>query len=155
MWRVLLLVGRFVLAAVFLYAAYTKLRQPWMLFAMSINSYGVLPGWAVELLARTLPWFELALGLLLAIGLKLRYVAAAASALLVVFFAVMLRAHLKGLGIDCGCFGFGEALTWKTLVRDGALAALSVGLTVAAFRGARGIRRDSAEPVASASLHLP
>ena len=40
------LVLRLLLAAVFLYAAYTKLRQPWLLFAMSIDSYHMLPEWA-------------------------------------------------------------------------------------------------------------
>ena len=133
MRRGLMLAGRVLLGGVFLYAAYTKLRLPAMLFALSIDSYRLLPEWAVIAVARTLPWFELALGLLLMAGFGLRYVTAAASALLLVFFGMMLRAHLKGLGIDCGCFGIGEALGWRTLVRDGLLVTLSLALTVAAF----------------------
>src|SRR6476661_3555369 len=103
------LVLRLLLAAVFLYAAWTKLRQPWLLFAMSIDSYHMLPEWAVLTVARTLPWLELALGLLLASGYGLRYAALATSIQLLVFFSVMVRAYSKGLGIDCGCFGVGEA----------------------------------------------
>lgn len=133
MLRWFLLAGRVVLGAVFLYAAYTKLSQPWMLFAFSINSYQILPQWAVEFAAQALPWAEAALGALLISGFKLRYSAGAASALLVAFIAVMLRAYFRGEAIDCGCFGFGEALTWKTLVRDGLLAALAVGVTIGAF----------------------
>jgi uncharacterized membrane protein YphA (DoxX/SURF4 family) len=53
---------RVLLAVVFLYAAYTKLRQPWLLFAMSIDAYQILPQWAVLALGRTLPWMELLLG---------------------------------------------------------------------------------------------
>ena len=128
------LVLRLGLAGVLLYAAYTTLRQPWLLFAMSIDSYGMLPQWAVLTVARTLPWLELLLGLLLASGFGLRWVALAASLQLVLFLSVMVRAWMKGLGIDCGCFGAGEALGWQTLTRDGVLTASAVMLTISAFR---------------------
>ena len=131
--RYLRLFLRLGLAAVFLYAAWSKLRQPWLLFAMSIDSYQLLPEWAVLALARTLPWFELALGLLLASGLWLPYAALVTSAQLLVFFSVMVRAYAKGLGIDCGCFGVGEALSVKTLARDGLLVACALALTLSAF----------------------
>ncbi len=133
----LLLAGRVVLGGIFIYAAYTKLRHPWMLFAMSVNSYRVLPDWGVTLVARMLPWFELALGALLILGIGLRYVATGASALLAGFFLVMLRSYSRGLGIDCGCFGFGEKLGPRTLLRDGALVAFSLVIMVGAFRKRR------------------
>ena len=107
---------------VFLYAAYTKLRQPWLLFAMSIDAYQILPEWAALTLGRILPWLELLLGLLLATGFGLRYSAAGASILLAVFFAVMVRAYAMGMKIDCACFGLGEAIGPGTLARDGAAA---------------------------------
>ena len=139
--RWVLLVLRIALGAVMLYAAYTKLSQPWLVFALSIDSYQLLPEWAVLFVARTLPWFELVLGVLLIAGIGLRYAAAASSALLLVFFGIMVRSYAKGLGIDCGCFGVGEALTPKTLVRDGILLAMSFFVTFAAFRQSR--RRES------------
>lgn len=142
--RVLMLIGRIGLGAILLYAAYTKLRLPWAIFAMSINSYQVLPEPLVVFIARALPWLELVLGLLLIIGWKLRYVAAATSALLLGFFVVMLRSYFLGLGIDCGCFGVGEALSARTLVRDGFLTAVSLAITVAAFIAAR---RPTRQPV--------
>jgi uncharacterized membrane protein YphA (DoxX/SURF4 family) len=134
MTRRVILVLRILLAAVFLYAAYTKLRQPWLVFAMSIDAYGLLPEWGVLTTARVLPWLELAIGLLLLAGFWLRFVSLAAAALLAVFFAIMLLSFGKGMGIDCGCFGVGEALTWKTLVRDGLLVASAILLSVLAFR---------------------
>ena len=130
---------RLLLAVVFLYAAYTKLRQPWLLFAMSIDSYRLLPEWAVLLVARTLPWIELALGVLLATGFALPYAALFTSAQLLVFFTMMARAYAKGLGIDCGCFGVGEALTGWSLARDGSFLACAIVLTVSAF-SARSMR---------------
>ncbi len=63
--RALILLGRLALGGMFFYAAYTKLRHPWMLFAFSVSSYQLLPEWAVVAVARTVPWFELGLGLLL------------------------------------------------------------------------------------------
>jgi len=131
--RVFLLTGRLVLGAVFAYAAFTKLRQPWVLFAISINSYQILPEWAAVFLAHTLPWFEMALGLVLLTGVKLRWTAAAAASLLIFFFAAMLRAYFKNMGIDCGCFGFGERLGPLTIARDATLLALAIALAATAF----------------------
>ncbi len=132
--RAVFLLARIALGGVLVYAAYTKLVQPWQLFAMSIQAYQLLPEWGVTLLARTLPGTELLLGVLLVIGWPMRIVATAASALLAGFFAIMLRSYLNGqAGIDCGCFGVGEALSAKTLLRDGALLGVSLGVTLAAF----------------------
>lgn len=127
MQRVVLIL-RLILAAVFLYAAYTKLRQPWLLFAMSIDAYQLLPEWAVLTLGRAIPWLELLLGLLLLTGIGLRYAAAAASILLGAFFAVMLQAYIKGMGIDCGCFGLGEKISPMTLTRDAVILAMALTL---------------------------
>ena len=121
---------RIALGAVFIYAAYTKLRQSWLLFALSIDSYQLLPEWAVFTLARTLPLFELALGILLVAGVWLRYLSIAAAAILGLFFSVMVVSYFRGTGIDCGCFGVGEPLSLKTLARDGVLVAAALALVM-------------------------
>lgn len=126
---------RLVLGAVFIYAAYTKLRQSWLLFALSIDSYQLLPQWAVLTLARTLPWLELALGITLVAGVWLRYTSIAATAILLLFFSVMVVSYVRGAGIDCGCFGVGEALSAKTLARDGILLAGAMALVTLSWRG--------------------
>lgn len=120
---VLIWVARLAVGAVFVYAAWIKLRDPWLLFAMSIDNYKVLPQWAVMVVARTLPWFELLLGLVLLTGRLPRVSSATASALLTLFFGMMVRAYAKGDKIDCGCFGPGEAISPLTLLRDGSLLA--------------------------------
>jgi uncharacterized membrane protein YphA (DoxX/SURF4 family) len=134
MKRWLSIVLRLLLSAVFLYAAYTKLRQPWLVFAMALDSYQMLPEWAVLALARTLPWLEAAIGLLLLFGIGLRFTAIAASGLLAAFFGVMVYSYVRGNQIDCGCFGLGEALGPATLIRDGLLVAASLALTWTACR---------------------
>ncbi|MCC6389407.1 MAG: DoxX family membrane protein [Bryobacterales bacterium] len=137
------LVLRLILAAVFLYAAWSKLRQPWLVFAMSVDSYRILPPWMVFAVARTLPWLELLLGLLLLTGLYLRYAAPVCTLLLLIFYAAMLRAYLSGLGIDCGCFGVGEAVSPATLARDGALLAGAFALCFLVYRQERSGMRTS------------
>jgi uncharacterized membrane protein YphA (DoxX/SURF4 family) len=127
-------IGRLALAAVFLWAAYTKLRDPWMIFAMEIDAMQIVPGAMVEPVARTMPWVELLLGVLLAIGIQTRYVATVASVVLLGFFSMLVFLYLKGFQGDCGCFGPGERLGPKTLARDGVLVALSIWVTWEAFR---------------------
>jgi uncharacterized membrane protein YphA (DoxX/SURF4 family) len=125
---------RLLLGAVFVYAAYMKLRDPWTLFAMSIDGYKLLPEWGVTTLARTLPWFELILGLALISGLALRYASVAGAGLLGVFFVIMAISYARGMAIECGCFGPGEALGPKTLLRDGTLVLLAIALAVLSMR---------------------
>jgi uncharacterized membrane protein YphA (DoxX/SURF4 family) len=148
--RALLLLGRLALAAVFLFAAYTKLRPidypahvfPHAMsqlrlslryFSFAVDSYQMLPPRGVSFVAFSLPWLELGLGLLLLSGWRLRYVAIVSTGLLLAFFSVMLRAYAKGLEISCGCFDPAEQLGVKTLLRDGSLLALSLAVTIGAF----------------------
>src|SRR5437867_2005134 len=135
---ILVVALRVVLAGIFLYAGYVKLRDPWQLFAASIASYEIVPMWLGEIAAKGFPWFELAIGVGLLIGRRLLPTAAVATASMLVFFNVMLwRAFLQGKEIDCGCFGPGEALSWKTLVRDGSMLAGALLVTWWAFIGQR------------------
>lgn len=134
MKKKLLIGGRLILAIIFVVAAYMKLKAPWIEFAGSLNAFEILPEWALEPVARTLPWCELALGVALISGIWQRWFALIASLLLAFFFTVMVRSYAMGLQIDCGCFGPGEALGPKTLARDFSMLALAVTVTVGSFR---------------------
>jgi uncharacterized membrane protein YphA (DoxX/SURF4 family) len=135
--RLAALALRLALGAIFLYGAYAKLREPWQLFAMSVDAYGVLPHWGVIAVARTLPWAELVIGVLLVVGWLPRLFSAAAALLLLGFFTLMVSAYLRGLQIDCGCFGGDDPISWRTLLRDGAILAAALALTAIAVRRAR------------------
>ncbi len=137
MTRWITLALRLVLGAIFLYAAWTKLRQPWLVFALSIDAYRLLPEWAVFTVARVLPWLELALGVMLVAGLQLRLTAMATATLLAGFYVAMIYSFSAGSGIDCGCFGVGEAVSARTLVRDGLLLAAAVALVISSGRRRR------------------
>jgi uncharacterized membrane protein YphA (DoxX/SURF4 family) len=147
--RILLILGRIALGAIFIYAAWTKLHPPvaisLSLFALQVDSYRMLPPWAVNTVAHTLPFLELALGALLVIGWPLRIVSSVTSLLLLAFFGTMVRSYALGLEINCGCFGPNEKLGAGTLLRDGALLALALAVTIGAFWKARaGARIQSA-----------
>lgn len=151
--RLLLLLGRLALAAIFLAAAYGKLSpltaKHWTLasvkvtpsslglsmtfFAMQLDSYQMLPAWAVSPIAHTLPWIELVLGILLLAGLGLRYVAIVATLFLALFWAVIVRSYAMHLAINCGCFGPNEKLTGWRVVEDGCFFALGVAVIIGAF----------------------
>ena len=154
--------GRILLGGVFVYAAYTKLRQSYLLFAMAIDAYKVMPENAAVAVAHVLPWVELALGIALIAGLLPRVTTLSATALLAVFFTAMVHAYQPGLKegqqISCGCFGLGEPISGWTLARDGTLLAVSLALTVAAFWLARRKREGvapAAAPAAAASRSTP
>ena len=162
MGRILLLIGRLALAAVFLVAAYAKLKpqvaMPWSaasvktslaMFAMQVDSYQLLPPSYVNLVAHLLPPFELFLGLWLLSGIALRLSSLMTTLLIAGFFTVMVRTYALGLSINCGCFGPGEQLGTKTLMRDGSLLVLSGAVTVGAFL-ARRAHREAVVPAESA-----
>ncbi|MGC1965821.1 MAG: MauE/DoxX family redox-associated membrane protein [Candidatus Acidiferrales bacterium] len=151
---ILLIVGRLMLAGIFLFAAYAKLKpqaaMPWSgasvrtslsMFAMQVDSYQLLPPQLVSPAAHFLPLFELFLGLWLLSGVWLRYSSLATTLLLGVFLALMVRTYRMGLEINCGCFGPGERLGPKTLLRDGSLLAFGLAVTIGAFLLHRSRRR--------------
>jgi uncharacterized membrane protein YphA (DoxX/SURF4 family) len=159
--RILVLVGRLALAAVFLVAAYAKLRpqvaMPWSItsvktslamFAMEVDSYQLLPPAYVSAVAHLLPPFELFLGLWLLSGIAQRFSALASTLLIAGLFTVVVRTYALGLSINCGCFGPGEQLGTTTLIRDGSLLALSAAVTAGAFLLRRG---RGAAPIANAA----
>src|ERR1700733_15791036 len=133
-WTVLAL--RVIVSAVFAYAGYLKLREPWALFAMGIDAYHIVPFRFLEPLARTLPIAEVAIGFWLMVGYWPRIPSTVISLLLMVFFVAMVHAKIAGQQIDCGCFGPGDPISKWTLLRDGALLTASLAVTWFAFRRA-------------------
>ena len=110
-------------AAVFIYAGIDKIRDP-LQFADSIAAFAILPAVLINLLAMGLPPFEIASGLLL-IGPWTRRVGSLAVAIILVVFIIALSsALLRGLTLDCGCFGVGapsRPRMWVELALDAAL----------------------------------
>ncbi|MGN9914767.1 MauE/DoxX family redox-associated membrane protein, partial [Phytohabitans sp. LJ34] len=76
----------------------------------AVNAYDVMPYELAKVIGAALPFVEMALGVLLLVGLATRLAAGVSAGLLVVFVAGIAQAWARGLQIDCGCFGSGGQL---------------------------------------------
>jgi len=100
----LLLFFRIVLSFVFIYSGYIKIIDA-SGFSDSISNYKLLPDFSINFLAITLPWIELIPGLLLLFGISIKENAFLINFLLLIFIIAVAISLIKGLDIDCGCFG--------------------------------------------------
>jgi uncharacterized membrane protein YphA (DoxX/SURF4 family) len=106
------------LAAVFIISGYIKATAT-LQFAVAITGYKIVPDRFIYPIATYLPWLEIALGVWILIGWKIRWSSVAAAGMML-FFIVLLSVTLyRGIDTNCGCFGFGDRITWKTIIRDG------------------------------------
>ncbi len=102
------MLARFGLAAVWLISGWIKAADPTQT-VVAVRAYQLLPEDLVRPVANTLPFIEIALGLLLLIGLGVRITAIASAVLLAALIFVIAASWARGLSIDCGCFGGGGA----------------------------------------------
>ena len=123
------LLSRLALGGVLLYAGYLKAFTPDKSM-MAVRAYELLPIWLANAFGLVLPWLEIGAGLLLIIGISVRYAAIFGSALMIAFIFAVSQAWARGLSIDCGCFGDGGAVDpsetkyLETILRDTGLALL-------------------------------
>jgi len=118
--RWFILVLRPILGAVFIYAGIVKTQSP-QSFADNIAGFQLLPNEVINLLALSLPVFEIIVGVMLIIGLQLRIVSMSVLILSIVFALALGSALTRGLNVDCGCFGDGKPTVfkmWMSLGRD-------------------------------------
>ena len=99
-----LLAARILLGFVFVFAAVSKTAEPES-FAQAIDNYKLLPEFLINISAIMLPWIELCTGLLLLFGVSVKENSAILSGLLIIFILAILISLLRGLDIECGCFG--------------------------------------------------
>lgn len=149
MTRALLLACRLALAAVFLYAAATKVPDM-AAFATDLANYRLVPAALVPWTASAVVGIEIVVGLALLTGRFARGAALVAAGLLVVFTAGLAQALLRGIDLRCGCFGSDEPANWWTVVRD--LAMLVPALLLLALRPAP--RRPAAAAPPGDEAHL-
>lgn len=145
-WRWLLIAGRIALAVIFLWAGIAKVREPWLQFAVAIESFKIVPETWLEPIARILPWCEIALGVVLIPGILARWFSLITTGMLAWFLFIGVRAAAKGLTVDCGCFGSGHGeIDAMWFVEHAAMLLLGLTVTVGEFWKARG-RKPVSEP---------
>jgi putative oxidoreductase len=128
--------ARIVVAGVFGVAATPKIDDL-VGFAADIRNYQVFPEWSLYVIAATVPMIELVAALALVSGRERmsRAGAIVLAGLTVAFIGLIASVIVRGIDLQCGCFGKQEAadaVGWPTLVRD---VALLGGIAVAMLRG--------------------
>jgi uncharacterized membrane protein YphA (DoxX/SURF4 family) len=103
-------VARLVLAAVLGYAGMVKI-QDLTAAGHSVAVYQIVSAGAARFVGGVLPFAEVAIAVLLAVGLATRAAAAVTAALMATYIAAVVSVWARGLSIDCGCFGGGGTLT--------------------------------------------
>ena len=94
------------LATVWLISGGIKVSDPNQTY-IAVQAYDLLPHGVVSVVAAAVPFLELALGVLLLVGLGTRLVAVISALVLVAFIGAVAQSWARGLSIDCGCFGGG------------------------------------------------
>lgn len=103
-------VARLLLAAVLGYAGVVKIGDLTEA-GRTVALYRIVPEDSAQLIGGIMPFLEVALALLLVVGLATRAVAAATAVLMMTYMAAIASVWARGLSIDCGCFSSGGALT--------------------------------------------
>ena len=144
--RIPVLVGRLALAAILLFASYSKMKTQipvrWSfdsietslsMFAMQVDSYQMLAPAQVLRVAHFLPPFELFLGVWLLSGIAPRFSTAVTTLVMTGFFALMIRTYALGLSINCGCFGSSEQVGPRKIMEDGSFFVFALVVMIGTF----------------------
>jgi uncharacterized membrane protein YphA (DoxX/SURF4 family) len=122
---------RLVIGGVWIYAGAVKLPDPAQ-SVEAVRAYQLLPGDTASTVGQLLPVIEVVVGVCLVLGLFTRAFAVLSASLFVLFIAGVASVWIRGIDIDCGCFGGGgydpdasSAYPWE-IARDIGLLLLSV-----------------------------
>ena len=129
------LVARLILGGTLIVAGYLKFDELDK-SQMAVRAYELLPIPLANFMGIFLPFFELAIGILLVLGASTRIAALLSGLLMFAFIIGISQAWARGLSLDCGCFGGGgqvapgEADYVTPLLRDTGLTLLAIYLTL-------------------------
>lgn len=101
--------ARLALGVVWIIAGAQKVGDP-AGFVRATRAYDATPEWLTKATGYGLPYLEIAVGVLLIIGIGTRLLGIVSALLFVVFLVGIIQASVRGLKIECGCFGGGGTL---------------------------------------------
>jgi putative oxidoreductase len=143
--RILHWLSRCILAGIFIYSGYIKAENQ-LQFAGAVAGYKLFPEAFIWPIAEYFPWTEIALGILFMIGWKIRYVAGAATALLLFFTVILTITYFRGIEANCGCFSFDDRISLKTIARDSLILIPALYLWIAEPRLRSRLKKENAAP---------
>ncbi|MEK7272124.1 MAG: MauE/DoxX family redox-associated membrane protein [Nitrospirota bacterium] len=98
------LLFRILLGLIFLFAGIAKISDP-VRFIFTLREFNLFSEAVIPFMALYLPWLEFILGLFLILGLLYRASAFLLACLNTMFAIAILTVVVRGMEIDCGCFG--------------------------------------------------
>jgi len=148
--RVLHWFCRLIVAGIFIYSGYFKVQET-LQFAVAIGGYKLVPENLIFPIATYFPWIEIALGLVVLSGWKIRHSSRAAVGLILFFIVLLTITYLRGIETNCGCFSFNDRISPSTIVRDGLILIPALFLAMESFLRKR-LRTRAAESVDQTSI---
>lgn len=136
--RFVVVAARIGIGVLLAWAGLAKIGDP-QSFADQVHNFRILPVALENLAAMILPWIELTAAMALIVGVRSRAGAVLATVLLAVFTVAVLSAMARGLDIECGCFGKGDAtrVGWAKVGQNLAMLALAAVGSLRARASAR------------------
>jgi uncharacterized membrane protein YphA (DoxX/SURF4 family) len=95
---------RIIVGGIFLLAGLAKISDP-VRFLLTLREFQLFPKVIIRFLAVYLPWLEFILGLFIILGILYRTSSLMLACLNAVFTLAILSVIIRGIDIDCGCFG--------------------------------------------------
>jgi putative oxidoreductase len=135
--KYILLFFRLVVGGVFIWAGLLKIFDP-LDFAQNIANYRIFSQSVSLFLALIIPWIEVICGLLLVMGIFRETASFMLSGSLVVFLALIIVTLIRGLDIECGCFGsLSRRVDYKLLLTDVVLLFFSLNIFLSQYSAKR------------------
>lgn len=127
----LMIIVRLIIGGIFFISGLLKVIHPEE-FRKTLSTHRLFSTGTIHLISLVLPYFEIALGLLFALGFRTRVTGRIITGLLILFTIEGAFAFALGNAVDCGCFptdSGGESIGVKFFVRNGLLILASLWIT--------------------------
>jgi uncharacterized membrane protein YphA (DoxX/SURF4 family) len=128
---------RIIIGGIFLISGLAKISDP-VRFLLTLREFRLFPELIVPFLSVYLPWLEFILGLSLVLGVMHRTGALMIAGLNTLFIVAIGSVVLRGIEVDCGCFGLvadilklPDMADWKAIIRN----VVFVGMSLIVFFG--------------------
>ena len=112
---------RLYIGGLFLAACFHKILNP-MNFALDIATYQMTPLFLINIMAVTMPWIELFVGIMLISGFKVKPATLLALGMMLMFTIAKTSVVLRGMDMSCGCFASSsmdsDPITWKSVTEN-------------------------------------
>lgn len=136
--RAVLLLLRLVVGGVFISSGVVKILDP-LAFAQQVRNYRIIGQDLSFLVALYLPWLEILAGAFLVAGVLKKASAALISLMLGGFIVLVAVTMVRGIDVDCGCFGaLSRQADWRLLLEDAGLLAMSLSVLISKKKSAPG-----------------